>query len=200
MNIDFQPVESLGRMLYSFTATAIEVDKANIKNYQKYGIQEVGTYNNYVSSEHEILGRVQGIYNSNNGNILTNIIAKKYTEQTNNDFINQIDYLKWLKLEIDSDPYLIIESNGDLIKADKDSNIDISKATVGYIAEINGIEIIIHPKIIRRTTNAVDGTGPVTTTSVGFFELKEPNTEIRSLKFKYPTSVSIDYITILKEI
>ena len=49
MNIDFQPVESLGRMLYSFTASAVEVDEANINNYQKYGIQNVGTYENYIT-------------------------------------------------------------------------------------------------------------------------------------------------------
>ena len=200
MNIDFQPVESLGRMLYSFTATAIEVDEANIKNYQKYGIQKVGTYNNYISYEHEVLGQIQGTYSSNNGDILTNVIAKKYAGQATDGFVNQIDYLKWLKLEIDSDPYLIIESNGSLIKATTSSNINTSKATVGYIVEINGVEIIVHPKIIRRTANAANGTGPVTTTSVGFLELKEPNTEIRSLKFKYPTTVSIDYITSLKEI
>jgi len=39
MNIDFQPIASLGRMLYSFTATAIEVDAANTMNYDKYNIQ-----------------------------------------------------------------------------------------------------------------------------------------------------------------
>jgi len=39
MNIDFQPIEVLGRRLYSFTATAVEVDEANLINYDKYNIQ-----------------------------------------------------------------------------------------------------------------------------------------------------------------
>ena len=199
MNIDFQPVESLGRMLYSFTATAVEVDEANIKNYQKYGIQTIGKYQNYITYEYEKIGQIQGIYDETDNNIITNI-ALKHANQATKGLINKVDYLKWLKLEIDSDPYLIIESSdGKLIKASSDSNIDITKATVGYIVEINGIEIIIHPKIIRRTENAVDGTGPITTTYIGYFELKEPNTEIFSLKFKYPTSVSINYIADLKE-
>ena len=44
MNIDFQPVEALGRRLYSFTATAVEVDDATIANNNKYGIQITGNY------------------------------------------------------------------------------------------------------------------------------------------------------------
>ena len=201
MNIDFQPVETLGRRLYSFTATAIEIDEANIKNYQKYGIQNIGSYQDYVTYEHQVTGQIQGTYSENNGNIFTNIIAKKYANQANAGFVNRIDSLKSLKLEINSDPYLIIEdSNGKLIKATSESNIDVTKSTVGYIVEINGIEMIIHPRIIRRTENAEDGTGPITTTFIGYFELKDSNVQITSLKFKYPTSVSIDYITILKEI
>ena len=184
MNIDFQPVESLGRMLYSFTATAVEVDEANIKNYQKYGIQNVGEYQSYVTYEHEVLGQIQGTYDADDGNILTNVIAQKYASQANTGFINQVNSLKWLKLEIDSDPYLIIEqSNGSLVKATSESDIDVTKATAGYIVEI-----------------AVDGTGPITTTYIGYLELREPNTQISSLKFKYPTTVSFNYIANLKEI
>jgi hypothetical protein len=44
MNINFQPVETLGRRLYSFTATAVEVDEPTISNYEKYKIQQVGNY------------------------------------------------------------------------------------------------------------------------------------------------------------
>jgi hypothetical protein len=44
MNIDFQPMEVLGRRLYSFTASAVEVDEANIFNYDKYKIQIIGTH------------------------------------------------------------------------------------------------------------------------------------------------------------
>jgi hypothetical protein len=44
MNIDFQPVESLGRKLYSFTATAVEIDEVTVRNCEKYGIQTVGKY------------------------------------------------------------------------------------------------------------------------------------------------------------
>ena len=37
-DISFEPLNELGRVLYSFSATATEVDEANFKNYLKYGI------------------------------------------------------------------------------------------------------------------------------------------------------------------
>jgi len=58
MNIDFQPIETLGRRLYSFTATAIEVDEANIKNYDKYNIQKVGEYQSQVVHREEVFGQI----------------------------------------------------------------------------------------------------------------------------------------------
>jgi len=100
MNISFQPVESLGRMIYSFTATAIEVDEANLNNYDKYGIQTIGTYEKYVTYNHEILGQISGTYQASNGNILNNVINNKHKASSNKGFVNQVNSLKWLKLEI----------------------------------------------------------------------------------------------------
>lgn len=37
-NITFTPITSLGRVLYSFSANAVEIDDANITNYKKYNI------------------------------------------------------------------------------------------------------------------------------------------------------------------
>ena len=112
MNIDFQPVETLGRRLYSFTATAVEVDEATIKNYNKYGIQITGDYEKYITYRHEVLGQISGTYTSSDGNILSNKIDTKYKKSSNEGFINQVGSLRWLKLEIESDPYVIIESGG----------------------------------------------------------------------------------------
>lgn len=42
MNIGFQPVDSLGRRLYSFSASAVEIDALTALNYSKYNI--INTY------------------------------------------------------------------------------------------------------------------------------------------------------------
>jgi hypothetical protein len=79
MNIDFQPIETLGRRLYSFTATAVEIDDANISNYEKYGIQTIGTYRKYIAYTLDPqVGQISGTYDSTNGNIIETIISPKY--------------------------------------------------------------------------------------------------------------------------
>lgn len=192
MNIDFQPVETLGRRLYSFTATAVQIDEANIINYNKYGIQITGDYETYINYKHEVLGQISGTYSDKDGNILNNQINAKYEKIANKGFKNEIKSLKWLKLEIESDPYVIIEENGRLEKATTNSTIDLSNTTLGYIVSINGTEMIIHPSINK------DSNGK--TIYSGFLELKQENTVISDLKFKYPTTVTVNYIANLEEI
>ena len=201
MNIDFQPVETLGRRLYSFTATAVEVDDATIANYNKYGIQITGNYEKYITYRHEVLGQISGTYQASDGNILSNKIDTKYKRSSNEGFINQVGSLRWLKLEIESDPYVIIESGGQLVKATTSSDIEAPDATVGHIVVINGAEMIVYPRMERRPTGQ-PGNGSTATEIVhlGIFELKEDNTSVTDLRFKYPTTVTIDYIARLEEV
>ena len=201
MNIDFQPVETLGRRLYSFTATAVEVDDVTIANYNKYGIQITGNYEKYITYRHEVLGQISGTYQASDGNILSNKIDTKYKKSSNEGFINQVGSLRWLKLEIESDPYVIIESGGQLVKATTSSDIEAPDATVGHIVVINGAEMIVYPRMERRPTGQ-PGSGSTATEIVhlGIFELKEDNTSVTDLRFKYPTTVTIDYIASLEEV
>lgn len=201
MNIDFQPVETLGRRLYSFTATAVEVDDVTIANYNKYGIQITGNYEKYITYRHEVLGQISGTYQASDGNILSNKIDTKYKRSSNEGFINQVGSLRWLKLEIESDPYVIIESGGQLVKATTSSDIEAPDATVGHIVVINGAEMIVYPRMERRPTGQ-PGNGSTATEIVhlGIFELKDDNTSVTDLRFKYPTTVTIDYIASLEEV
>lgn len=195
MNIDFQPVETLGRRLYSFTATAVEVDDATIPNYNKYGIQITGNYEKYIAYRYEILGQISGTYQASDGNILSNKIDTKYKKSSNKGFINQVGSLRWLKLEIESDPYVIIESGGQLVKATTSSDIKAPDATVGHIVVINGVEMIVYPRMERQPTGQPgDGSTAAEIVHLGIFELKEDNTLVTDLRFKYPTTVTINYI------
>lgn len=201
MNIDFQPVETLGRRLYSFTATAVEVDDATIANYNKYSIQITGNYEKYITYRHEVLGQISGTYQVSDGNILSNKIDTKYKKSSNEGFINQVGSLRWLKLEIESDPYVIIESGGQLVKATASSDIEAPDATVGHIVVINGAEMIVYPRMERRPTGQPgDGSTATEIVHLGIFELKEDNTLVTDLRFKYPTTVTIDYIANLEEV
>lgn len=57
-NINFEPMTSLGRVLYSFSATATEIDESNFENYKKYdvflnNIFELMTEQPALNVEHE---------------------------------------------------------------------------------------------------------------------------------------------------
>jgi len=95
MNIDFHPIESLGRMLYSFTATAVEVDEANLKNYEKYGIQEIGTYETQFIYEHLIFGQIRNTFTISDKpyNIVKSVIEKKYKNKARKGYINTVKHL-----------------------------------------------------------------------------------------------------------
>lgn len=199
MNIDFQPVESLGRKLYSFTATAVQVDEVTIKNCDKYGIQSIGQFEAELTYTHESLGQIQGTYGPNDGNLLDTILTNKYTNATTVGFINKVKALTSLKLTFESAPYTIAEIEGKLIKIDKETTIPSNTGHLsGYVVEINDTEMFIPPNMERRIVNtSEEGTARIV--YISSFELKENNTYITSLKFKYDTEVTIDYIIDLEE-
>ena len=190
MNIDFQPVESLGRRLYSFTANAVQVDQANISNYDKYGIQTIGTYQKYIVYTHNVLGQISETFAANE-NILNKIDAK-YKKISNEGFVNQVNSLKWLRIEIQSPPYVIVDGANGLVKATKSSSILSSNSTSGHIVTINNTEMVIYPRINRRSTKEI--------TYIGIFELKENNTMVTNLSFKEQTTATIDFIANLEEV
>ena len=198
MNIDFQPVETLGRMLYSFTATAVEVDEYNITNCEKYNIQTVGTYEKYIESLTHKMGQMTQLFPANK-NVL-DILTNKYSLIAPDDFITEVLDLTYLKLEIDSDPYVIITDNtGKLVKADLNATEDqLSNSFLGYLVSINGNTLIIPPQMERKDLDP-DGKDPDENQydpqiiHLGYFELKGQTVSINSIQFLYPTTATIIY-------
>ncbi len=50
MDINFEPMASLGRILYSFTATAVEIDEPTLENFLKYNIISEALIDLYLPS------------------------------------------------------------------------------------------------------------------------------------------------------
>lgn len=198
MDIDFQPVESLGRRLYSFTATAIEIDEPTIENYDYYGIQVIGDIETEnISYEYEILGQMYGYLNTRE--LLSTTLKDRYQRRAKTNHEVAVKKLTWLRIEIYSDPYIIIEnSNGELEKATTSSTID-SSAVSGYIVIINGVEMVLKDTMLRRASNATNISAARTIDSIGYFELDEDNIEITSLRFKYEVDAVIDFIAVVED-
>ena len=197
MNIDFQPVETLGRMLYSFTATAVQIDQANLINYNKYGIQLLGECEKEVTSFTHKVGELTQNF-APEEDIIEKIRQYQNTIAPKN-FITTSPKLTYLKLEIDSDPYVIIDDNGQLRKATL--NDDTNNAIMGYLVNINNSTIVIPPLMERKTdylenpNNLEKLNNPSETYIIhlGFFELKGDHVQINQLSFPENTQVTVSY-------
>lgn len=173
MDINFTPNSTLGRRIYSFTATAYEVDAATIKNYDKYGISPLGTYDTLLQFASDYVGQYNEIIPANTE--VLNLIQKKYEKYAKENYKIAIQNLDFLRLEFESDPYLIKEgADGPYVVDDLGNNKENpNSAILGYLVYINNKPIIINPE--------------------GIYELKGENVEIISLSFPIDTQVNLEY-------
>ena len=209
-NITLEPKNELSRFIYSFSATAYEVaDAKKLENYFLYGIQDKGElnylssysvdrYGQYYLPENTIvytkptvdktnkvkevaLSRTSG--NSQSFNARTNIVSliqKRYTKAYPSTYLVTVPYLKYLKIEMTSKPYLIGEKDGMLqrIVLNDKTKDESPILTQGYIVVINGQRIIIN--------------------SNGIYELIDFSLRIKSLSFLYNQSASLSYVARVK--
>lgn len=134
MEVSLTPKNELGRLVYSFSGTAYEIDKADIKTFDSYSLINIGEYNPNVYNTDEILGRLSG-YSSledtepkpfeGSSNVIgagsgaaassQNIqSAIDYNEIKNGQLVGGYS-INWLKIEIDEErtpPYRIIKKDG----------------------------------------------------------------------------------------
>lgn len=173
MDINFTPNSTLGRRIYSFTATAYEVDAATIKNYDKYGISPLGTYDTLLQFASDYVGQYNEVIPANTE--VLSLIQKKYEKYAKENYKIAIQNLDFLRLEFESDPYLIKEgADGPYVVDDLgDDKENPDSAILGYLAYVNNKPIIINPE--------------------GIYELKDENVEITSLSFPIDTQVNLEY-------
>ena len=130
MQVSLTPKNELGRLVYSFSATAYEIDEPIINTFNNYGLITVGTFNPNISYQTTVMGQIssfdfndniegnifkagQDIIGAGQGRAAANSIAKKikYREPFNNKIVTGFN-INWLRLTIESEPYLIIEDGG----------------------------------------------------------------------------------------
>ena len=181
-DINFTPNATLGRRIYSFSATASEIDECNIKNYKKYGILSNKGNNEDIRSRYksDYIGQYSEEIKANTE--VLSLIENKYKQYAKENYIVNIKNLDYLKLEFETQPYLIKEGeNGPYILDDiGDEKENPNAAVLGYLIYINNKPIIINPE--------------------GIYELKGEGVEITSLSFPIDTKVNIEYHVNIEQI
>ena len=133
MEVSLTPKNELGRLIYTFSATAYEIDEPTIENFNKYNLLKVGTYSPYIVRKEMHLGQVpipqngfeagKDIVGTDKSTAAKSSIAAEelYGETINNTKVTDIK-LKWIRLTVESDPYLIFKpANGNNILLDEDA-------------------------------------------------------------------------------
>lgn len=140
MEVSLTPKNELGRLIYTFSATAYEIGQPTIANLNSYNLINIGTYLTTASiSKTNVLGQLSSFNSSTDGftNYFTadqNIfgtsssgstaaaalsIANKYSYKQNIDGLILTNFtVKWLRLTIESQPYLIRQNNGEYLIID----------------------------------------------------------------------------------
>ena len=188
-NISIEPLNELGRMLYSFTAQAVEIDDYSVFNCDRYNIQKIGQYIPIIKTE-KITGqiiRMEDTSNSRSINIF-NAIRQKYATDdfskiTKEQIANYVDngilkteilYLTSLKLEIFSPP-APINANKEYCAT--------GGLFSGYIIEINNQKQVIKAFTKWEKTSNSSTNSQI---NIGILELSNLKIPIKSLKVLCP--------------
>jgi len=156
MNVTLTPKQELGRLIYDFSATLVEVDEPTIPNLNKYGIITVGTYNPNITLEADPqIARLGGEPTTYPANVdINNFIKDAYNFNKIIDDNKVVGYtLNYLRLEMESDPYLIhsrtMTTVDDIDDEDSREQIttedDIDDIVLGWGFKIGTANIIIEP-------------------------------------------------------
>ena len=173
-DINFTPNQTLGRMLYTFSCTANEIADFTMENCNLYNIQSLGQIDSELAYVENFMGQFNEVVPA--GTDVLNLLQEKYNKFMKEGFICSVDYLDFLRIEMEQEPYLIKEgADGPYPIDDIYPGVDEQPASayLGYIVYINGEPIVINPE--------------------GIYELKGEGIKITSLVFPTDTQLNIQY-------
>lgn len=135
MNVSLTPKNELGRLIYTFSATAYEIAPATIETFNHYGLITTGTYDPNLFVTRDTLGQLTSYTSLTNptGNVFyadqdiigtdnptaANTIARKikYKQVVNGNEIKSFK-VDWLRITVFSQPYLIAKKDGVFVPID----------------------------------------------------------------------------------
>lgn len=175
MDISLQPLaEAIRSYVYSFSASAYEVDDCSIDNYEKYGIFNLGTVEETDEVNQTHFGQYYG--EAPSGNLLT-ALDEKYLS-LKSGYETTVKYLTDIRIKFEDDSYPVKRNGSSLEKSTDSETTDI--IGLGHIVQIDGVDIFV-----PSTTNR--------------YELVGEDIQINSIIFKATENIQVDYIAVLVE-
>ena len=170
MNISLTPKNELGRLLYNFSAQAIEIGEPTLKILDNYHIQTIGTAQSQITSFETQIGQLSSFnknkFNEDNtiaesqfntikaGTNIMQLIGEQcgWVYDSNGAVIRKnpingsvIDNFQMtnLKVEFEDAPYLITKQNGKLVPFTGDSTEGVNPLLLGWLLQIDDEVILV---------------------------------------------------------
>lgn len=172
MDINFTPNKVLGRMIYSFSCTAYEIADFTVENCNLYNIQPLGEVDHELRFIETFTTQIKEVIPKDTD--VMDVLKTKFQKLVTEDYIVKIEYLDYLRIEMEQDPYLIKDNGAypyPIVDIDP-TREDGKGAYLGYICKINGVDVVINPE--------------------GIYELKGEGVSVTSLTFPVDTQVCLD--------
>lgn len=106
-DVQASPEQAIGRMIYSFSASAWEIDEATISNYIKYNLISIGALSSdyLIYNTEEKIGQLIGTFRC--GDNLLELINQKYSTEPGTNILgvtSKVTQINNLKIHITSEP------------------------------------------------------------------------------------------------
>lgn len=97
-DVSLTPKEELGRLIYSFSATAVEVDEPSLKNLNEFNLINIGEFQEQIGDTKTICGQVSGLFTESD-DIMQAIIKNCHQVIDNSDYEYQFKDLKAISID-----------------------------------------------------------------------------------------------------
>lgn len=182
MNVSLNPEPTLGRMLYSFSATAYEIADFTVDNLKKYNLQNIGSLEKIVIRDYEKYGQ----FNLGSGEeLLSKLNEKEAGYKGAFNYKREIKYLDKIKIYFESEPaYFNITNMTNIISINANSLPTImTNVFYGYVIYVNNEPFLITPTVLN---NRIGGGEKENFSRVyyGYYELEGEDLQITNFSLK----------------
>lgn len=98
-DVSLTPKEELGRLVYSFSATAVEVDEPSLKNLNEFNLINIGEFQEQIGDTRTIFGQVSGLFTESD-DIMQAIVKNCHQIIDNSDYEYQFKDLKAISIDV----------------------------------------------------------------------------------------------------
>lgn len=97
--VSLTPKEELGRLVYTFSATANEVDEATLENLNEFNLIDIGEFQEQVGDTETLVGQVSGLFLENE-DIMQAIVEDCHRQIESSDYEHQFKNLKAISIDV----------------------------------------------------------------------------------------------------